>query len=748
MTDALPSFGHGMEIVQRDDNVHFPRAHITTLGGDASAPDGEIAPADPGSLQRLLTFAEAQGDICHLLTDQELARLGGDVVREWRQDDSSRSDWKEMAEEALKDAAQECETGKEWPWSGASNVRYPLLTIARDNFNARAYPAIVKNDEAVGVKLFGPKPEPAPPMPPPLQQALQAAHQASQPPQGAPPQPMGAQQAPEQPQLPPGLLQALQAYQQAVQQSQMAQQAYAEKQQRAERIKTWLNYCLFYAMPEGGCDWEGDLDALLSQIPIIGIGFKKVFSTADGLRSEYVSAMHLTVHQDTRSLERCPRITQDFEQYPYEIDEAMRSGVYRSVSIPDDASNPQAPRCLLEQHRLDDLDGDGLAEPYIVTVDVDTETVLRIEAAFLPEDITVDSEQQFVVSIKRWNPWVAFPFLPDPKGRFYAIGYGQLLRPMIETIDTGINQLIDAGTAEIAGGGFIASGIRMQGTGQAGVVEFSPGEYVTVNAPPGQLQASIWERTIPHPSAVMLELLQMITAQAEKVASVQDVLTGDTPANAPVGTTLANLDQALQSFTGIYKRVFRGLKTEFRLLYECERRWASDQTKALYEEITGGNYDKDFSGDGRDIQPVGDPAIVTRHQALARVQAMQQLAESPLGMAAGMQQPGPAQELLRDALTAIGVSDPGRLFAAPQPNPMLVAQAAKEQALAKKAEADAGKSVADTGYLRARTIETLGKSAQDSHDLRMAGEAMLSDGGQLGQGTGSSQQAASNSAAA
>lgn len=733
MTDALPTIGHGIATVQYDDNVRQPLAHITTIGGDDTGEDAP-PPAEPEAIKRLHEFATTQGDISSLLSDDELTRLGADAVREWNDDNASRSEWMDMAKEALDDAAQEKQAVKNTPWDGAANVRYPLMTVAANNFNARAGPAIIKNDEAVAVRVFGPKPQQAPPMPPQLQQALQASQQPAPQAPGAPPAPPAG---PEDPKL----VQALQAYQQTLQQAQQATQAYAEKQARANRIKDWLNYCLFYEMP----DWEGDLDALLSQIPIVGIGFKKVFSTFDGLRSEYVSALHFTVHQDTRSLETCPRMTHDFEKYPYEIDTAQRSGVYRYVSLPDDASNPQAPRCVIEQYRMDDLDGDGMAEPYIVTVDVQTNTVLRVEPAFSAEDITVDGQQGIVLDIKRWNPWVAFPFLPDPKGRFYAIGYGALLRPLVETIDTGINQLIDAGTAEIAGGGFIASGVRMQGTGQAGVVEFSPGEYVTVNVPPGQLQSSIWERTTPHPSAVMFELLQLMVSQAKDVASVQDVLTGDAPTTAPVGTTLAILDQALQPFSSLYKRVYRGLKSEYRLMYECERRWASPKTKALYEEITGGDFDSDFAGDGRDIQPIGDPTVVTRQQALARIQATQQLAESPSGQAAGMLQPGPAGERMKEALSTIGVADPERYLAPPQPNQLAMAQTAKEAAMAEQAKANAGKAAADAGYARARTVETLGKSLQDSHDLRMAGDAMLgpltagplSDGGVNGQTNGS-----------
>ena len=91
------------------------------------------------------------------------------------------------------------------------------------------------------------------------------------------------------------------------------------------------------------------------------------------------------------------------------------------------------------------------------------------------------------------------------KGRWHGTGWGKLLEPISDSVDTTINQLLDAGTAEIAGGGFMAGGVRLQGSGQGGVVTFQPGEYAVVNADGGTLRESIWERPVPHPSDVCVE---------------------------------------------------------------------------------------------------------------------------------------------------------------------------------------------------------------------------------------------------
>jgi chaperonin GroES len=253
-----------------------------------------------------------------------------------------------------------------------------------------------------------------------------------------------------------------------------------------------------------------------------------------------------------------------------------------------------------------------------------------------------------------------------------------LLDSITDSVDTSLNQLIDAGTAQIAGGGFIG-GVRLQGSGQGGSIFFRPGEYQTVRTrgpkpPRGHLGA--------HRSAalaVTMQMLEMLLAAAKDIASIKDVITGESPSTAPVGTTLALQNQALQVFSSIYKRIYRGFRDEFRLMYQCLKRWGTDRERKQYTELTGGDFDQDFSGDGTDIQPVADPTVVSKMQKIAKMQTVLQLAESPVGMAAGMTQPGPAQALILDALDVLDVDRPERFVGRCQPNPELIAARPRPQ---------------------------------------------------------------------
>lgn len=667
--------------------------------GDGGA-DGDI----PASLIKLYRIAESAGDnICDLLEPGQVERLGTDAVREWRIDEGSRAQWKDDAEEFLSIAAQDDDgyDDRDGPWgegAPSADIHYPILTSAALQFNARAAPELIKGDKVVGVKVFTP-----PPMHPnPVSDAK------------AGPQPQNDQQA----------QQATQAIQQQ-QQTDAEQDAQMKaRMARGERVKHYMNWCVFYRMD----DWEGDSDLLLMQAPIIGSGFKKVYMSPEGLQSDFVTALRLTVHNDTKSLDRCPRMTQDFEVYPYEIDERIANKTYRDITLDPVGSDPQSTRKLIEQYRMDDLDGDGFAEPYIVTVDVDTMQTLRVEPAFCSDDIIINNATGELKRIDRWNPFAAFLFLPDVRGRFYGMGLGKLLQSITDSVDTTVNQLIDAGNAEIAGGGFIASGVRLQGAGQSGSIYRRPGEWQSITASGQDLRASIWESTIPSPSPVALQLLELLLASAKDIASVKDVITGDAPSTAPVGTTMALQQQALQVFSSIYKRIYRGFKDEFRLMYRCLKRWPSDKIRAEYKELTGGDFDEDFTGDGTDIQPVADPTVVTKMQKIARIQTLMQLAESPVGMAAGMTQAAPAQEIMGEALEALDYDRIERFMAQVQPNPELVAKTADLNADAQLKSAQA-QALGSKGTLdQAKALRETGLAAKDTHELHEKADWMNQSG--------------------
>jgi len=629
----------------------------------------EDVPAELSARDKLITLAQMAGDISHMLSDSDLTDIGRKVVDGYNQDKTDRSEWEETVKEALKAASQEAKgETKTYPWPNAADIKYPLLTVGALQFNARAYPAVVKGDEAVSVKVIG------------KDSGQQQQQQPAMP--GMPPAP---QEGPQQ----------------------------GAKSKRAARVRDYMNTTVFYRMD----DWEEDTDALLLQLPIVGCVFRKVFydSRADMQRSAMVPALRLLAPKGAKSCKTAPRLTEEIpDVFPIDIIERIRDGFYRDVDLYAgeegiDATHDENPRMLLEQHRLLDMDDDGLPEPYIVTVDFNTAQVLRIEPNFSVDAVKFDGERALRIEPNQF--YVKYDFFPHPEGKFYGIGLGHLLKQIGGVINTAINQMIDAGTAAVAGGGFVASGVRLTGSRRSGNLRFLPGEYKTVDATGDQLRNGIVERTFPQASPIMFQVLEMMLGAAKDISSVKDVITGDASNNGQVGTTLALIEQGLQVFTAIYKRTYRALKAEFTLLYTNMGRYATDAVKEDYRNVLDdpeADFDADFRASDMDIRPVSDPSSVTRMQALARAQFLMQFVAAP-----GVN----PQAIIRRVWEAADVEDIDELLMPPapeQPNPKDVADAHKAEA---GAALDMERAATEKAKREQMQLQTLAEAFQGGHKV-------------------------------
>lgn len=610
-------------------------------------PDGvEAEPVEEAESNATLIalLALEEGDVSGWLEDEAIAKIGSEVCENYERDKQSRADWEKVAEKALEDMTRPDWGAKDYPWAGASNVHYPLLPYAAMQFNARAYPAIVKGDEAVSCKVVG---------------ADKGQPKVEMTPQG--PQPM-MQPGPDGQPVP------------------VWHRAPGVKTKRAKRVAEYMNTTIFYRMD----DWEAETDALLLQLAVIGCEFRKVWFDGEKHQSRYVPAMNLIVNNDAKSLRDAPQITEEIiGTYPHQIARSIAKGDYRHIDIDPEERDA---RLLIEQQCHIDVDEDGVPEPYIVTVDHKTKQVLRIVPDFGPDDVVL-KEDGSLGYIERRQFYTKYEFLPHPEGKFYNLGLAHLLDQHGEVINTIINQMIDANHAAVAGGGFIGSGLRIQGQGQSSTLRFRPGEYKTIPGASGNdIRSGIVERTYPQLSPVMFNLLDLILGAARDVASIKDVLTGEGNNTGHVGTTLAMIEQGLQVFTAIYKRIYRGLKGEFSLLFKNISQFATEETAKDYYELLDdmeADFEADFNADDMDIRPISDPAAVTKMQKMARAQFLMGTINEVAAVG------GDAREIMRRAYEAADIDDIDAILPIPQPNPL--AEMAGQLELAEKQEDIANK---------------------------------------------------------
>lgn len=477
------------------------------------------------------------------------------------------------------------------------------------------------------------------------------------------------------------------------------------KQARADRIARHLSWQLLEKMEE----WEEETDRLLIQVPIVGCAFRKVmFDPVLGRNvSLLIPAKDFVVdNATTTSLETCPRSTECMEFYPYQIEEKFRSDLWTRIDYMRDSEDEQKPEDFLEQHRLLDLDGDGYDEPYIVTVHKETEQVVRIAPRFRPEAIEVNRSGE-VMRIEPERYYTKYGFIPDPEGGFYELGLGILLNPLNESINTVINQLLDAGHLANMPAGFIGRGLRLK----SGETRFRPGEFKTVNTPGGTIRENIVTMDFKGPNPAMFELLGLLIEVSKDVANIKDVLTGDAAPTAKPTTILALIEQGMKTMTTIFKRIHRALKKELKMLARLNAEYLSEEEYFNLldrpEAIARADYgDKDL-----DVMPVSDPTMVSDVQRIVRAQSLMEWAATV---------PFADQvEVSRRYLTAIGTEDPEALIGEMPPN---VEAMQREEELAQqriRLKMDLFKLVHEGAKMRAEIIKLLEEAEAEREGIQL-----------------------------
>ena len=524
------------------------------------------SPAEADSQGINLRALVEKKNIADDLDEQQLTKIGADAKDGFEADLATRAEWEDKFEEWTKLALQATEE-KSWPWPKASNVKYPLLSTAAMQFNARAYPSLIPSTgDVVKVSVVG-------------------------------------------------------------------QDLNGEKQARAKRVSTFMSYQVLNEMPA----WESDMDKLLMILPVVGTAFKKTYynSVIKKNVSELVLPKNLVVNHWAKSLCDAERVSEVLTMSRRKVKEKQLSGWFLDVDlgdpIPDEKDYNSAsrqdettPYQIIEQHTYLDLDEDGYSEPYVVTFERTSGQVLRIAARFGDDTIYTDDEGK-LIRIDPIEYYTKFEFIPNPDGGFYSVGFGLLLGPINESVNTLINQLVDAGTINNLQGGFLGKGLKLK----MGESRWSPGEWKPVNSTADDLRKQIVPLPTKEPSAVLFQLMGSMITSGKELASVAEIFVGKMPGqNTPATTTMATIEQGMKVFTAVYKRVYRSLKEEFEKIYDLNSIYLDPQKYInVVDQQVGQN---DFDKESYDVCPAADPNTATSTEKLMKAQALMELL--PIGV--------------------------------------------------------------------------------------------------------------------
>lgn len=426
-------------------------------------------------------------------------------------DEQSRTDWLAQNEEGYKLALLIAET-KTWPWPDSSNIKYPLIATAAMQFSARAYPALVTSDGAI-VKA----------------RAI------------------------------PGSVNSM----------------YLDTATKIARHMSWQ-------LMVKDQKWEIEMDKLLMTLSVVGSMFKKTYYDAQKNQNcsyiiypqDFIIDYHATnvaeayrktevLRYTNNQIQEKIRNDEEFLDIEYGEPEAYEPDQERLER--DDTApsiNKATPHIFYQCHTYWDLDDDGYEEPVIITIHKKTRKVVNVTVRFTSEGI-FSNENGEIQRITPLEYYTAFTFIENPIGSLYGVGYGLLLGPINDAINTTINMLIDGGKINNLQSGFLSKTLRLN----MAQTPMKPGEWKVVNASGDELKNGIVPLPTKEPSPVLMQLIQMLIQSGMQLASVAEIFVGKMPGqNTPATTTQQTVEQSMAVFTAVYKRVFRSLGEEYRKL--------------------------------------------------------------------------------------------------------------------------------------------------------------------------------------
>jgi hypothetical protein len=493
------------------------------------------------------------------LSEDVLETLAGDLLSDFEDDVASRKDWMQTYVDGLELLGMKLEERSE-PWEGACGVYHPLLSEALVKFQSETIMATFPASGPVKTQIIG--------------------------------------------------------------------KETTKNKEAAERVQNDMNYQLTEVMTE----YRSEHERMLWGLGLSGNAFKKVYYDPSLERqvSIFVPAEDVVVPYGASNLQTAPRVTHVMRKTENELKKLQVAGFYRDVELGtptntlDDVEKKIAEKMgfrattddrykLLEMQVDLDLPGyeseDGVALPYIVTVEKGTNTVLAIRRNYEPDDETKQKRTHFV----------HYGYIPG--FGFYYFGLIHLIGAYAKSGTSILRQLVDSGTLSNLPGGLKTKGMRTKGDD----TPIAPGEFRDVDVASGTIRDNIMMLPYKEPSLVLKQLMDQIVDEGRRFAAAADLKVSDMSAQAPVGTTLALLERQLKVMSAVQARIHFAMKQEFKLLKNIIAAYAP--TEYSYEPVEGSRRARQQDYEMVDVIPVSDPNAATMSQKVVQYQAVMQMAQ-------------------------------------------------------------------------------------------------------------------------
>ena len=415
-----------------------------------------------------------------------------------------------------------------------------------------------------------------------------------------------------------------------------------------DQLANCLEQDLNHYLTATASEYYPDTDRMLLMLGFGGTSFKKVYFCPLRNRpvSESVDADDLIVNNSATDLSNAKRITHRAYMKPSTVKRLQILGVYRDI----DLSTPQMPTLdsaqreknaqqgiSMDSFNPDDRDREiyevyceldvtgfehkykkkqsGLEIPYIVTLDVSSQKVLSIVRNYDEDD------QELPTAKKRF---AKFTFVPGMG--FYDIGLLHILGNTTNAITAAWRELLDAGMYNNFPGFLMADTGARQNTN---IFRVPPGGGALVKTNGMPINQAIMPLPYKEPSGALMNLVNQMAETGMRVGGTSEVMVTEGKPDAPVGTTLAMIEQAQKVLNSVHKRLHAAQSEEFELLMQCFREhpesfWMKRRKPAFPWD------EKTFTDalDSYYFVPQADPNTSSQTQRLMKVLALKQLVAS------------------------------------------------------------------------------------------------------------------------
>jgi hypothetical protein len=509
-------------------------------------------------------FAE---NIAERLSDNEARRLADDLIADYRNDVSSRTEWEDTITKGL-DLLGVKYNPLNRPFKGASGVTHPMLNEACVQFQAQAYKELLPPDGPVRAQIVGS------------------------------PTPEKEQQA-----------------------SRVKDYMNYLLMEKMEEYTTDVDQMLYYLPLTGSTFKKVYYDEILDRpvskyihprdlvVPYYATDLsecERITQVMQMTENEILKKMKLGIYLDLELQEPQPNETRsqkkinELEGIKPTYNELLYDVLEMHVDLDLEEYTSDVPK-----------KEKNVRVPYIVTVVESTGQVLSIYRNFRADDPKYNRIEYFV----------HFKFLPGLG--FYGFGLLHMIGGLTRTATEALRQLLDAGTLSNLPAGFKSRGMRVRDDDQP----IQPGEFRDVDAPGGNIKDQFQLLPFKEPSQTLFALLNFVVASGQRFAAIADLQVGEGNQQAAVGTTIALLEKGSRVMSAIHKRCYYAMKQEFKILARiCNE---SLPPEYPYDVYGGERIIKALDFDDRiDVLPMADPNLFSMAQRVTLAQTQLQIAQS------------------------------------------------------------------------------------------------------------------------